>query len=115
MESGPIVEFLTELHPSHLTPNSGNRPADAVHHWRQRFFIDTWFGKVNPLLFKMTGESDDAARSTVANNIADMIEKEIEPLLKDTSPFFGGSSGITVVEVSPHLYCRRTETDSSRP
>ena len=104
MESGPIVEFLTELYPSHLTPNSGNRPADAVQHWHQRFFIDTWFSKVNPLLFKMTGASDDAARLALANNVADMIEKEIEPLLKDTAPFFGGSSSITVVEVSPCLH-----------
>ena len=101
-ESGPIVEFLTELYPSHLTPHSGKPAADAVLHWRQRFFIDTWFSKVNPLLFKITGAADEGARSTIADTIVDLIGKEIEPLLGDTAPYFGGSSHITVVEVCQH-------------
>lgn len=91
---------MTELYPSHLTPNSGKPASDAVLHWRQRFFIETWFSKINPLLFKMTGASDDGARATIANTIIDLVGKEIEPLLGDTAPYFGGSSQITVVEVS---------------
>jgi hypothetical protein len=47
----------------------------------------------------MTGAGDDGARASIANTIADLVEKEIDPLLKDTSPFFGGSSSITFVEV----------------
>lgn len=47
----------------------------------------------------MTGAADDGARTSIADTIAKLIEKEIDPLLKDASPFFGGSSRITFVEV----------------
>jgi len=103
VESGLIVEFLTGLYPSHLTPHGGNPVADAAQRWRQRFFTDTWFGKVNPLLFKMTGTSDEAARLSIANDITEQIGKEIEPLLANAGPYFGGSSVITVVEVVPKV------------
>lgn len=72
---------------------------DAISRWRQRFFIDTWFRKVNPLFFKMTGAADEVARASIANTIVEIVEKEIEPLLKDASPYFGGASRITIVEV----------------
>jgi glutathione S-transferase len=115
IESGPIVEFLTELYPSHLTPHTGSPNANAVAHWRQRFFVDTWFSKINPLLFKMTGGADETARTAMAEDILGLIEKEAEPLLQDGKPFFGGSEKITVVEVALLCRSRGNRTDLSRP
>ncbi len=33
---------------------------------------------------------------------SDAIEKELEPLLKDADPFFGGSKELTLAEVCLH-------------
>lgn len=99
VESGPIVEFLTELYPSHLTPRDGSPAVNAVHHWRQRFFVDTFFTKVTPLFFKISGLSDRDAQLAEVDKVVAIVTKEMEPSLADAAPFFGGSPTITYVEV----------------
>lgn len=99
VESGPIVDFLIETNPSHLTPQDGTTLANGVLRWRQRFFVDNFFSKVAPLLFKMSGIGDYEGQMAVVNEAVAHVEKDIEPLLADAAPFFGGSSVITVVEV----------------
>jgi len=60
--------------------------------------VDTYFTKVNSLFFgalRATGEERDVE----VKKITDAIEKEIEPLLKDAKPFFGGAERLTLAEV----------------
>jgi glutathione S-transferase len=67
------------------------------------FFVDTYFSKVNSLFFgilRATGEEKEAQ----AQAFVDVIVKEIDPLLKDAKPFFGGSSRLTLAEVSISSY-----------
>lgn len=108
-ESAFIVNFLTDLYPSHLTPTIAN-PSDpdaikAAHtRYRQTFFTDTYFTKVNPLMFKLVGADAGAAQAKVVDDIINLLEKEIEPLFTETEedgkgPYFGGSETLTIVEV----------------
>ena len=99
MESTPIVEFLTELYPSHLTPYSGNALVDGIARHRQRFFVDTFFTKMTPLLYKLMSTSEREGQMKLVDDFIAHVEKEIEPNLVDANPFFGGSKTITVVEV----------------
>jgi len=70
--------------------------------------VDTYFTKVNSLFFgalRATGEERDVE----VKKITDAIKKEIEPLLKDAKPFFGGAERLTLAEVCffilPHRPC----------
>lgn len=46
-------------------------------------------------------QTEDAeAKEKKAGDMLAMLEKEIEPLLKDAKPFFGGSERTTMAEVS---------------
>lgn len=46
----------------------------------------------------------DAARDEEANKLVSAVEKEIEPLLADAAPFFGGSKRLTMAEASAALH-----------
>ncbi|KPI38407.1 Glutathione S-transferase omega-1 [Cyphellophora attinorum] len=81
-ESSVVSRFLADAYPSHLVPNTGDADA-AFKRARINFFVDTWFDKINPFLVK-----DYLAK----------LKKEIEPLLQDAAPFFGGSGKITLAE-----------------
>ncbi|KPI41970.1 uncharacterized protein AB675_5448 [Cyphellophora attinorum] len=98
VESGPIVDFLIELYPSRLTPQDGTPLEKAVARWRQRFFVDTFFSKVVPLLFKIGGIGDRDAQLKIVDEVVGHTTKELEPSLKDVAPHFGGSKTLTVVE-----------------
>ena len=51
-----------------------------------------------PMLgYQPTAEGDDA--TSIAERFVASIGKEIEPLLHDADPFYGGSSSVTIVEV----------------
>lgn len=76
---------------------------------RIAFFVDAWFTKVNSFWFRalFAKTADEASES--AAELVKGITKEIEPLLKDAGPFFGGSSKLTLAEAScnpnqPELY-----------
>jgi len=45
-------------------------------------------------------KADDEEKEKLSQQALQAIEKEIEPLLKDASPFFNGSSEMTMAEVS---------------
>jgi hypothetical protein len=53
---------------------------------------------------KTDAERDDIAEKVVAN-----LVKEVEPLLADASPFFGGSDKLTLAEVRRYSACCRGE------
>lgn len=98
-ESAVVAQFLADAYPSHLLPASSD-PKGALTRARIAFFVDAWFTKVNSFWFKalFAKTADDANES--AQELVKGITKEIEPLLKDAGPFFGGSNKITLAEAS---------------
>lgn len=98
-ESGVLIQFLCDMHPSHLLPAS-NTPMGALFRARLNFFVDTWNTKVGTLMFAMYKAAKDEEKEAIAREWVSAVEKEIEPLLKDAGPFFGGQSRMTLAEVS---------------
>ena len=67
---------------------------------RIAFFVDAWFTKVNSFWFKALFAKTADEASENAEGLVKSVAKEIEPLLKDAGPFFGGSNKRTLAEVS---------------
>jgi len=95
-ESGIVATFLADAYPSHLFPASGN-PTAALTRARINFFVDTWFSKAGSFWFQIL-RADGDEKTKLADEFVQVVGKEIEPLLKDASPFFGGSSKFTLAE-----------------
>ena len=66
---------------------------------RINFFVDTWFSKVGSYWFKILQQDSDEEKEKLGKEFVGLVSKEIEPLLKDAKPFFGGSSKVTLAEV----------------
>jgi glutathione S-transferase len=98
-ESGPIIDFLTDVYPSHLVPKNLHIPTAAIQRYRQRYFVERFFAKVSPGLFSMMPMAEEQARAVKAESIMDALSKDIEPLLANADPFFDGSPRLTIVEV----------------
>jgi glutathione S-transferase len=64
------------------------------------FFVDTYFNKVAPL-WLAAYKANDEEREAAGVKFTDAVAKEIEPLLANAAPFFGGSSRLTLAEVTP--------------
>jgi glutathione S-transferase len=62
--------------------------------------VDTWFSKVGSLWFQIPLKDTDEEKEPLAKELIAAITNEIEPLLKDAAPFFGGSDKLTLAEVS---------------
>ncbi|OAP64612.1 hypothetical protein AYL99_00584 [Fonsecaea erecta] len=115
-ESAQIVAFFTDIYPSHLLPTLPALPSgsstqfaspgrvDAAYlRYRMSFFVDTYFTKINPLMFKLVGADNGEPQDRIVSEIWRLLEKEIEPLLFEVNgngkgPYFGGSEKLTVVE-----------------
>ena len=99
--SGVISHFLTDIHPSHLVKTSSEK-GGALERARIEFFVDTFFSKVQNQVYPLqsaTGE-DQLAKATVLVN---SIVKEIEPLLQNAAPFFGGNKKLGLAEVCVNI------------
>ncbi len=99
-ESAIVSTFLADSYPdSAFWPKSHESPTSALRRARMSFFADTWLTKVNSLFYPvmMAGEGEEGER--LGRELVAAIEKEIEPLLKDAAPFFGGSEVMTLAEV----------------
>jgi len=71
----------------------------ALQRARISFFVDTYFTKVNSLLFQLYRAKQGAEKEELAEKYVDAVAKEIEPLLQDAAPYFGGASKFTLAEV----------------
>jgi glutathione S-transferase len=100
-ESGIVSTFLADAYPSHLLPASGS-PEAALTRARINFFVDTWFSKAGSHWFKILQSDLDEEKEKLSKEFVDIVGKEIEPLLKDAAPFFGGSGKVTLAEVCSH-------------
>lgn len=77
---------------------SSNTVEGALTRARINFFVDTWFDKVGSYWFQILRADDEAKKEDLVKEFLDKLGKEIEPLLKDASPFFGGSEKVTLAE-----------------
>ncbi|KAK4504125.1 hypothetical protein PRZ48_005040 [Zasmidium cellare] len=98
-ESAVVAQFLMDSFPSSLLPATRESPAAPLRRARINFFVDTWSTKVGGNWFQMLLLDDGPERDEKVDAWVATIEKEIEPLLKDAKPFFGGSKDFTLAEV----------------
>ncbi|KAL3605264.1 hypothetical protein FPOAC2_00207 [Fusarium poae] len=101
-ESAIVAQFLVDAYPAQsktLLPASSDRDG-ALIRARISFFADTYSNKVQGHLSRAIyrGKTDAEIESAVDDAIAGIV-KEVEPLLKNAAPFFGGSDKLTFAEV----------------
>ncbi|RYP87418.1 hypothetical protein DL769_000514 [Monosporascus sp. CRB-8-3] len=98
VESAVICQFLADIYPSHLCPPSTTTEG-ALRRAKMSFFTDAYWTKFHTILFKLfEAPTDDDAEKVVDEAVAGLL-KEVEPLLRDANPFFGGSDKLTLAEV----------------
>lgn len=97
-ESAIVAQFLADAHPSHLVPNGGT-PEAALARARLNFFVDTFFTKANSQCQKAIFAKTNEEAEVAAQEFVKQLEKEVEPLLSDAAPYFGGSKTLTLAEV----------------
>lgn len=98
IESAIVANFLADAYPSHLLPPS-NTSEGALQRARVALFVDAFISKFNAPLFGLyTATAEEAKAEIVEKGVAGLV-KEVEPLLANAAPFFGGSSKLTQAEV----------------
>ncbi|KAK5056613.1 hypothetical protein LTR84_012145 [Exophiala bonariae] len=101
-ESSLIITFLTSLHPSHLTPPPA-APLEAIHkHYLTSFLTDTYFTKVNPMMFKLVGAATPASKEQIIDSILTNLKTEIEPFLIKHLPSTYLTDGTTNPQSDSH-------------
>ncbi|PNS15017.1 hypothetical protein CAC42_2246 [Sphaceloma murrayae] len=99
-ESAIVAQFLADNHPSHLTlPSTTEDGRGALFRARVSFFVDAWFSKVNSKMYPTLLAGTEEEKEKLGQEMLAAVEKEIEPLLKEAGPYFGGSSRLTMAEV----------------
>lgn len=101
VESVVICQFLADVYPSHLCPPSTSTEG-ALRRARMSFFTDAYWTKFHTTLFKLFEAPTDADAERVIDEAVAGLLREVEPLLRDANPFFGGSDKLTLAEVSAH-------------
>ncbi|KAL7783872.1 thioredoxin-like protein [Trichoderma ceciliae] len=97
-ESAIVAQFLADKFPSHLAPESGTVEG-ALQRARVSFFVDAFFSKFQfPLFRTLSAKSADEEKSIMDDAVA-ALAKDVEPLLQNAGPFFGGSTDLTMAEV----------------
>jgi glutathione S-transferase len=97
-ESAFVSWLLADAFPSKLVLPS-NAPGGPQQRARISFFVDTYFSKFQSSLIKLFAAKTDSEAEPIVDAAVDQLVKELEPLLKDAKPFFGGSDHITQAEV----------------
>jgi len=97
-ESAVVSWLIADAYPGHLVAAS-DTPGGPQKRARINFFVDTYFTKFQSSLVKLFGAKTEAEQEPIIKGAVDQLVKELEPLLKDAKPFFGGSDHITLAEV----------------
>lgn len=98
IESAIVVQFLADLYPSHLCPPP-TTPESALRRAHMSFFIDAYWTKFHTHLFRLFEAPTAADEAHVVRAAVDGLVREVEPLLGDAAPFWGGSDRLTLAEV----------------
>ena len=69
------------------------------------FFTDAYWNKFHTTLFKLFEAPTETDADRVADEAVAGLLREVEPLLHDAKPFFGGSDKLTQAEVSRFARC----------
>lgn len=106
-ESVTIATFLAEAHGNgRFAPVPGADVVDGAL-WRQRvaFFQDTWAKYVHNLYTRSWTRDTDEEGLPLAEKACANVVAQLDPLLADAAPYFGGSGGLTLAEalVGPTL------------
>ena len=98
-ESAIIAQFLADAHPSHLLPASHSTPTAPLTRARIAFFVDTLISHIYGRWFALHLSPEPAeTKAAKARVLVREMAAEIEPLLADAAPFFGGSDRLTLAE-----------------
>ncbi|CAK7231653.1 hypothetical protein SBRCBS47491_008003 [Sporothrix bragantina] len=98
-ESAIVAQFLADSVPStHLTPRTGE-PEDAVMRAQMAYFVETYFARVNKYYYPAIAAQTEVEADALGVQFNDAVCAEMEPLLQDAGPFFGGSKQLTMAEV----------------
>lgn len=98
-ESAIVTQFLADSRPSHLLPASLSSPTAPLVRARINFFVDTWSTKIGGYFRTILAADSKEDKEAKSKEMVEAVKKEIEPLLKDANPFFGGSEELTFAEV----------------
>lgn len=98
IESHIVCQFLCDIFPSDLCPPPAST-AGALKRARMSFFIDAYWTKYHTTLFRLFESPTKADEEKVIDDAIDGITREVEPLLIDAAPFWGGSEKLTLAEV----------------
>lgn len=99
IESAVVCQFLCDIYPSHLLPPPTTAEG-ALRRAKVSYFTDAYWSKFHTVLFRLFEAESKADTEAIVEDAVDGIVKEVEPLLADASPFFGGSDKLTLAEVS---------------
>lgn len=98
-ESAIVAQFLADSVPeTHLTPRTG-QPDGALMRMRIAFFVETYFSKANTYYYPAIAANTEKDAAALGIQFVSAVSTDIEPLLHDAAPFFGGSSMLTMAEV----------------
>ncbi|KAL2865225.1 glutathione S-transferase family protein [Aspergillus lucknowensis] len=110
LESALIAQFLADSAAStNLTPHTGD-PQRALARQRIAFFVETYFAKANVHYYPAIEARTDGEAEELGRRYAEAVVKEIEPLLQDAGPFFGGAGKLTMAEVLTGSFIMRIFT-----
>lgn len=100
-ESAIVSAFLADAYPQAGLAPASTDEGGALARARIAFFVDTYFSKaVGQVQKAVSAYADGAeAQQPALNEFVTTVVKEIEPLLADAAPFFGGSKKLTLAEV----------------
>ncbi|KAK4125189.1 thioredoxin-like protein [Parathielavia appendiculata] len=112
IESGIVAQFLTDAYPSHLVPAS-NAPGGALRRARIALFVDAFTTKFNSVLFGLWSAKTEEDKQAIVEKAVAGLVKEVEPLLADAKPFFGGSDKLTLAEVLTGSFAIRIKSLTS--
>ncbi|TVY88606.1 Glutathione S-transferase U20 [Lachnellula willkommii] len=97
-ESAVVAQFLVDAHPSHLEKASSDE-GGPLQRARINFFVDAFVGKVPGLYLAALRAEAGEEKERAVGKVVDAVVKELEPLLGDAGPFFGGADRFTFAEV----------------
>ncbi|KAK5107243.1 hypothetical protein LTR62_001597 [Meristemomyces frigidus] len=106
-ESAIVAQFLCDSFPSHLLPASKESPTSALTRARIAFFCDTWSSKIAPSQMTIMSAKTAEEKDAKIDDWIKVLEKEMEPLLANAKPFFGGSEQLTFAEVFTAPFVQR--------
>ncbi|ETS82301.1 hypothetical protein PFICI_07303 [Pestalotiopsis fici W106-1] len=98
IESAIVCQFLCDVYPSPLCPPAASVEG-ALGRARIAFFTDAYWTKFHTVLFRLFEAATEADTEQIAVDAVAGLVREVEPLLVDARPFFGGSEKLTLAEV----------------